>query len=273
MPDAPTDLSLATVCLTGPLEERLAAAAHAGFDGIELFEPDRAASGLSPAEVHKHCTDLGLKIVAHQPFHDFEALPLELHATNMRRLDRAFDLMSELDCDLLLMCSSESPHTIDDVGLAVEQLHTAAVEAAARGMRIAYEALAWGRYVNTWQQSWEIVRSVDHPALGVCLDSFHIYATGSDISGIADVPGDKIFLYQIADADYLDLPPKQWSRHHRKLPGAGTFDLTALTAAVRGAGYTGPLSLEVFTDDTGTGPDRAAVEAFRPLAALEPRPS
>lgn len=273
MSDAPTTTSLATVCLTGPLEDRLAAAAHAGFDGIELFEPDRATSGLSPAEVRKHCTDLGLKIVAHQPFHDFEALPLELHATNMQRLQRAFDLMSEFDCDLLLMCSSESPHTIDDVGLAVEQMHTAAVEAATRGMRIAYEALAWGRYVSTWQKAWEIVRRVDHPALGICLDSFHIYATGSDITEIADIPGDKIFLYQVADADYLDLPPKEWSRHHRKLPGAGSFDLATLTAAVRHAGYTGPLSLEVFTDDTGTDPDRAAVEAFRSFAALEPRPA
>ena len=35
--------AIATVCLSGTLEEKLAAAAAPGFDGVELFEPDLTA--------------------------------------------------------------------------------------------------------------------------------------------------------------------------------------------------------------------------------------
>ena len=43
--------SIATVCLSGTLDEKLAAAARAGFDGVELFEADLVNSPLAPGEV------------------------------------------------------------------------------------------------------------------------------------------------------------------------------------------------------------------------------
>ena len=36
--------AIATVCLSGTLEDKLVAAAAAGFDGIEIFEPDLIAA-------------------------------------------------------------------------------------------------------------------------------------------------------------------------------------------------------------------------------------
>ena len=45
--------SIATVCLSGTLEDKLAAAAAAGFDEVELFEPDLIASPWTPAEVRR----------------------------------------------------------------------------------------------------------------------------------------------------------------------------------------------------------------------------
>ena len=38
--------AVATVCLSGTLEDKITAAAHAGFDGIEVFEPDLLASAI-----------------------------------------------------------------------------------------------------------------------------------------------------------------------------------------------------------------------------------
>ena len=66
--------AIATVCLSGSLEEKLAAAAHAGFDGVELFEPDLLGSRLSPAEIGACAAGLGLSIDLYQPFRDFEAV-------------------------------------------------------------------------------------------------------------------------------------------------------------------------------------------------------
>ena len=71
-----------------------------------------------------------------------------------------------------------------------------------RGMRISYEALAWGTHVNTYERSWDIVRAADHPALGMCLDSFHILSRGSDPAGIEAIPGEKLFFLQLADAPF-----------------------------------------------------------------------
>ncbi len=65
--------SIATVCLSGMLEDKLVAAARAGFDGVEIFENDLIASPSHPTEVRQRCEDLGLSIDLYQPFRDFEA--------------------------------------------------------------------------------------------------------------------------------------------------------------------------------------------------------
>ena len=43
--------SIATVCLSGTLTDKLHACAEAGFDGVEIFEPDLVASPASPDEI------------------------------------------------------------------------------------------------------------------------------------------------------------------------------------------------------------------------------
>jgi 4-hydroxyphenylpyruvate dioxygenase len=65
---------IATVCLSGALEDKLAAAAGAGFDGVELFEADLIASPLAPPQVRERAAELGLTIDPYQPFRDFEAV-------------------------------------------------------------------------------------------------------------------------------------------------------------------------------------------------------
>ncbi|MEN3300733.1 MAG: 4-hydroxyphenylpyruvate dioxygenase [Pseudonocardia sp.] len=262
--------AVATVCLSGTLEDKLAAAAKAGFDGVEIFEPDLVASPWSPAEVRSRCADLGLAIDLYQPFRDFDAVPPEVLAANLRRAELKFDVMEQLGTDLVLVCSSVSPDAVDDDDLAAEQLRTLAERAAARGMRVSYEALAWARFVNTYERSWDIVRKADHPALGLCLDSFHILSRGSDPAGIRDIPADKLFFLQLADAPYLSMDVLQWSRHHRLFPGQGAFDLPDFLTHVLAAGYRGPLSLEVFNDVfRQADPLRAAVDAHRSLLALQ----
>lgn len=262
--------SIATVCLSGTLDDKLRATAAAGFDGVEIFENDLIASPLTPEQVRERCADLGLSIDLYQPFRDFEATSPEQLERNLRRARHKIELMRRLGADTVLVCSSVSPDAVDDDDLAAEQLHRLASEAAEHGMRIAYEALAWGRHVNTWRHSWEIVRRGDHPALGLCLDSFHVLSREPEPSGIAEIPGEKLFFLQLADAPRLDMDVLQWSRHHRLFPGQGTFDLTSFTAQVLAAGYQGPLSLEVFNDVfRQSPPDRAAVDAMRSLVSLE----
>jgi len=137
-------------------------------------------------------------------------------------------------------------------------------------MRIAYEALAWGRHVSTWRHSWEIVRRAGHPALGLCLDSFHVLSRTGAYADIAELPGDRVFFLQLADAPRLAMDVLQWSRHHRLFPLQGRLDLVGFTRAVLATGYGGPLSLEVFNDVfRQADPHRTAVDARRSLIALQ----
>lgn len=263
---------IATVCLSGTLEDKLAAAAAAGFDGIEIFEPDLVASPWAPKELAARCADLGLSIDLYQPFRDLDSTDPDRFARNLRRAERKFEVMAELGTDTVLVCSSVSPDAVGDLDRLAEQLATAAALAGERGLRIAYEALAWGRHVSTWDRSWDAVRRADSPALGLCLDSFHVLSRGGDPAGFADVPGEKLFFLQLADAPHMDMDVLQWSRHHRLFPGQGAFDLPAFLDCVLSAGYTGPLSLEVFNDVfRQADPARAAVDAMRSLLWLEER--
>jgi 4-hydroxyphenylpyruvate dioxygenase len=262
--------ALATVCVSGTLEDKLVAAAAARFDGVEIFEPDFVASPWSAEELRSRCADLGLSIDLYQPFRDFDADDPDVLAANLRRAERKFDVMERLGTDQVLVCSSVSPHALDDDDRIAEQLRLLATRAGERGLRVSYEALAWGRFVNTYERSWDIVRRADHPALGLCIDSFHILSRGSDPAGIADIPGEKLFFLQLADAPVMDMDVLQWSRHYRLFPGQGMFDLPAFLGHVLTAGYTGPLSLEVFNDVfRQSDPARAAVDALRSLLALQ----
>ncbi len=264
--------SIATVCLSGTLEDKVAAAAAAGFDGIEVFEPDLIASPWAPAELAARCADLGLTIDLYQPFRDLDSTDPDRFARNLRRLERKFDVMAQLGTSTVLVCSSVAADAVADPGQLAEQLAAAADRAADRGLLIAFEALAWGRCISTWEDSWKPVELADHPALGLCLDSFHVLSRDGDPAGFAAITPGKIFFLQLADAPHLQMDVLQWSRHHRLFPGQGAFDLPGFLTHVLDAGYAGPLSLEVFNDVfRQADPARTAVDAMRSLLWLEER--
>jgi 4-hydroxyphenylpyruvate dioxygenase len=262
--------SIATVSLSGTLPQKLEAVAAAGFDAIELFEADFINFNGSAAELKARADDLGLGIDLYQPFRDFEGMPEPLFRRSLDRAEAKFDLMQALGTPLMLVCSNTSPQSLNDPALAAAQLHELAERAARRGLRIGYEALAWGRWVNLYRQAWDIVQRGDHPALGMILDSFHTLSLRDDPTGIRIIPGDRIFFVQMADAPLMAMDVLQWARHHRNFPGQGQFDLEHFFEQVLRAGYTGNLSLEIFNDVFRATPNRrTALDAMRSLLYLE----
>lgn len=262
--------SIATVCLSGDLRQKIEAAAEAGFDGIEIFENDLMLFDESPATVRRMAAEHNLEIVALQPFRDFECMPAEKMQKNFDRAERKFDLMEELGTDSLLICSNVSPYSIDDFDRAVEEFRELAERAAKRGFGLGYEALAWGRYIRDYQRAWELVKRVDHKSLGVILDSFHLFARGRDLGTIAEIPGDRIALIQVADAPWLGMDVLQWSRHFRCFPGQGEFPLIEFMEAVINTGFDGYISHEIFNDDFRSSPCLpTAVDGMRSMLWLQ----
>lgn len=241
--------SIATVCLSGGLVAKLHACAEAGFDGVEVMDADIVATPESPEEIRALCARLGLRIDMFQPFRDVEGVDEDTFRSTLRRAEAKFQIMNRLGTDLMLVCSNAATATVPDDDVASDQLGRLADLAARYGVRIAYEALAWGRYVNDYMHAWRLVDMADRDNLGTCLDSFHILSRGHDPSGIEmTIPGKKIFFLQLADAPELRMDLLSWSRHYRLFPGEGAFDLVTFLGHVLRAGYRGPVSLEVFND-------------------------
>ncbi|MFZ7091124.1 bifunctional sugar phosphate isomerase/epimerase/4-hydroxyphenylpyruvate dioxygenase family protein [Primorskyibacter sp. 2E233] len=260
---------IATVSISGDFRSKLEAIAAAGYDGIEIFEQDFVAFDGSPEDVGRMVRDHGLEIMLFQPFRDFEGLPEPLRAKAFDRAERKFDLMQALGPELVLVCSSCHKQAIGGIDRAAADFHELGERAAKRGLRVGYEALAWGRYVNDHRDAWEIVRRAEHPNIGLVVDSFHTLARKIDPDTIRRIPGDKIFFVQLADAPLIEMDLLYWSRHFRNMPGEGDLDLTGFMRAVMATGYEGPISLEIFNDQFRSGSTRGiARDGYRSLISL-----
>jgi 4-hydroxyphenylpyruvate dioxygenase len=261
--------SIATVSISGDLGEKLEAIAAAGFDGVEIFENDFLTFGASAAEVRNMARDHGLEITLFQPFRDFEGLPAPLRGRAFERARRKFELMNELGTDLMLICSNVSPDALGGIDRAAADFNELGELARAAGVRVGYEALAWGRHVYDHRDAWEIVRRASHPRIGLILDSFHTLARRIDPNTIRSIPADKIFIVQLADAPLIDMDLLYWSRHFRNMPGEGDLPVVDFMRAVAATGYAGPLSLEIFNDQfRGGAPKAIAVDGHRSLVYL-----
>jgi 4-hydroxyphenylpyruvate dioxygenase len=261
--------AIATVCLSGTLTEKLDAIAAARFKGVEIFENDLLSFSGTPRDARRMIEDLGLETITFQPFRDFEGMPEPQRSKVFARAERKFDVMQELGCDLLMVCSNVSPDSLGGIDRAAADFHELGERAARRGMRVAFEALSWGRHIHDYRDSWEVVRRAAHPAVGLTLDSFHILARGTDLAAIRSIPNDRIFLVQMADAPRLDMDFLSWSRHYRCFPGQGELPVADFMRNLHATGFDGLLSLEIFNDRFRAGSARSvALDGQRSLISM-----
>jgi 4-hydroxyphenylpyruvate dioxygenase len=262
--------SIATVSISGDFAEKLQAIAKAGFDGLEIFEQDFISFDLSPADIREMVQDHGLEIMLFQPFRDFEGLPDgPLRHRSFSRAKRKFDLMNQLGTDLMLVCSSVHPQSVGGIDRCAQDFSELGNIAESFGVRVGYEALAWGRQIDDHRDAWEVVRRADHGSIGLILDSFHTLARGIDPESIRRIPGDKIFFVQLADAPLIEMDLLYWSRHFRNMPGEGDLNLRAFMNAVQATNYDGPISLEIFNDQFRRGnAEMVAKDGHRSLICL-----
>lgn len=263
--------SIATVSISGSLDTKLRAIAEAGFDGVEIFENDLLTyDGGGARDVGRLLRELGLACTAFQPFRDFEGMPEPLRSRTFDRIERKFDVMEELGANLLLVCSNVSPSSLGDRARIIDDFRELGTRAAARGLRVGYEALSWGRHVFDHRDAWSIVRDAQHPAIGLILDSFHSLARRVPIESLPDIDPSRIFMVQLADAPLLEMDLLSWSRHFRNLPGQGDLQIVPYVAALRSRGFDGIWSLEIFNDRFRASPaTTTAVDGMRSLRLLE----
>lgn len=165
----------------------------------------------------------------------------------------------------------------------IQDLRDLADKLAQNNFRIAYENWCWSTHAPTWKDVWEIVRDVDRPNVGLCLDTFQTagseWGDPTTASGLIEsiprdelekrwqesmdelaktIPPEKIYLLQISDAykptkplenkEINGLRPKgRWSHDFRPLPYSGGYlPIEDVTRAVLKTGFRGWFSMEVF---------------------------
>jgi sugar phosphate isomerase/epimerase len=99
------------------------------------------------------------------------------------------------------------------------------------------------------------------PNGGLLVDSFHLHAAGEPMSVLAKVPAKQIVLVHLNDAPPVPLANLEDGK--RCLPGEGNIDLAGFLGQLKSAPYTGPIAVEVFSDDLRSLPPQvAAARAF-----------
>ena len=165
-----------------------------------------------------------------------------------------------------MVCSNVSPDSLGGIDRAVADFRALGERAGNRGLRVAFEALAWGRHIHDYRDAWDVVRRADHPAVGLVLDTFHILARRTDLTPLRAIPKDRIFLVQAADAPGLHMDYLSWSRHYRCFPGQGDLPIGEFMDALQATGFDGLLSLEIFNDSFRAGSARSvAIDGQRSL--------
>jgi len=238
-----------TITLAGPLEAKLAAMKGAGFTHAML----NATGGESAAVAAVRAS--GLRVTGFQVLRDFEGLSGHLHAYKVDVAKAMLQMCHALGSRVLLACSSSSAHATGERDALVADLQKLATLAVPLGIRIAYEALSWGRHVNQVMQSWELVAEARRANLGLALDSYHILAHKTEPSVIEDIDPAKVFLVQLSDFLWQETrTPEErieTARHYRVFPGEGVHSesVVALVRTLDEMGYRGDYSFEVFNDD------------------------
>jgi sugar phosphate isomerase/epimerase len=262
-------LAIASVSLgqhpSHALPDKITAAAANGFSAVEIVYADLAAYAASQGppstlenaarKIGDLCATENVSILSLNPFKNFEGhhSPLEDRLKIARHWIEIAHLLKAKYVQVPSQFDRDNSYGNEDVMVSeLQALADLAAEIAPQ-VGIAYEAVAWGCYVDTWQDSLRIVQHVDRPNFGLCLDSFHVAARlwgdntaesgkrEGDVQGILEAsltefvkncPMDRIFYMQLSDAERYTPPlsPEHrfynstfppaltWSRHTRPFP-------------------------------------------------------
>ncbi|MFM1980300.1 MAG: hypothetical protein RLZ68_1565 [Pseudomonadota bacterium] len=249
------DFGMDTISLAGPLKAKLAAMKAAGFTQVMLLARDLVGHPDGWEAAVQEVKDSGLRVTGFQVLRDFEGLSGHLHEYKIDIAKSMMEMCAALDCRVMLACSSTSTHATGDTETLVRDLRKLAMLAIPLNIKIAFEALSWGRTINEFPQAWDLIMQADMPNLGLGFDSFHLFATKTPLEELEILDPSKIFLVQLADFMWNEIKTVEeritTARTFRVFPGEGVHSdaLAELVLKLHQLGYRGDYSFEVFNDD------------------------
>ena len=228
------------------LEQDIAAAAQAGFAGLEIWWDKLAAylkthstddlrqllesSGLIPVSI---CP---LRI---WPFRDSEPARQEFRD--------AVQIAPQIGCNLLAVCPDFQPARLSrEEALAVhaKELAVMARLAAENGIRLTVEAIGGHTLVPGPTEALQLIEMAGAPEnVGVLMDTFHYFRSGVTDQEIQAIPLDKLDIVHVNDCE--DGALNELTDAQRLYPTLGVIPARHLSL-LKDRGYDGFLSVEIF---------------------------
>lgn len=246
---------------------------RAGLPAIGLWREPVADVGLDLAR--KMVEDAGLRVssLCRGGFMTDSSTTDAAHDENVRAIEEARVLGAPT---LVLVPGGLPPGdrdivaARDRVAAAVDRLVPHALSAGVRlGIEPMHPMYAADRgVVSTLTQALEVARRHPVDAVGVVVDTFHLWWEPGVTESI-EAAGDRIVSYQVGDWITPLAPDALLSRG---MVGDGHVDFTGLTTAVSAAGYEGDVEVEIFNQDVWSAPgdDVVATLVRRYVELIEP---
>lgn len=243
-----TSLASTTVSYGGDFHNKIRAMAEAGFRETEVWMSDLFEHPEGPDVAIRILSEYGVKPIALQALRNFEGCPDTRKAMKRSFAVTYLDVCAALEIPVLVLASHTGDDACGEQQRLIDDLGELGDLALARGIRIAYEPIAWARHVNGLAKAVPLLAALQHPAVGLQLDSFHVSMEAGGIEHLQRldqrVP---VFLVEVSDhARTPGLAPIDISRAYRLLPGEGNSDVDLFGAALSTVGYKGPLVIEIF---------------------------
>ena len=260
-------LAISTASIPGALEEKLRAVARAGFNGVELHEPDFTGYHGTPAALRALVNDLELRILLLKSFKDLEGWSGKQRMMALDRLESKFDLMEDLGVRMLLIeASTAAPG--DDCAVMTD-LAEAAERAGRRGMRLAYMALPWAGHTRTDMHAHDLVTRIDSPHLGLALNGYLSLGNGRKPAQINHIAADRVFHVQLSDTSRIGARASRAGHANALLPGQGVLNLAGFVKVLARNGYTGAWSVALVNENSPRPGSRTlACDGYRALVSL-----
>jgi sugar phosphate isomerase/epimerase len=139
----------------------------------------------------------------------------------------------------------------DEVGLleeAARDFSWLCDQAAKYDLRVMLEFFGSAPQVNRIKDAWDLIEASKRDNCGLLLDSFLLFMGEFNLDDLNIVPADRIFAVHISDAK-----PKPRGEldmlKDRLLPGHGVIPLREFVNAIRGTGYDGYFTVEIFNEE------------------------
>ena len=221
-----------------------------GFDFVELLVPEPGEIDLAEARRALDDASLGVVLAARVNLQrNLSSNDRTAHRAGIDYLRYTADCAAALGATVVggpltgnpLVFAGRAPLPVsEDERLArkercVTGLKEAGNYAARAGIVLAIEPL--NRFESdvlcTTQQAIELLDAVDHPAVKLMLDTFHMHMEEASIAEAIRLGGGRLVHFQA-------------NENHRGFPGTGSTDWVAVGRALHEIGYNGPVSLEPF---------------------------